>query len=353
MHRRLESYFPHAKPALNNQPFQVESDEEDNWSPYPSHCNPNQQSSIPFLASDDEELDMAAWSSDEDSACGSISEEIVQRVKIFGGDVDDLPYCPKRGSDYATTKKRIQARKNLKNTGTREPRGPYSKGPSIADKARRTQQAYAAKEHKEGMKQTTLTGFVKLSNTTTAIELTGPTPPPLHSPAPNLVESDHIVENLEDASNSSNNRIECSMKHELQKRKHAPHVLDLPLPTPDESSPPLGKRRSCYDITVPPNLMSVMNNATRSKSWQELREGIDKILDANKKKKGRELSLSQLNQYQLLRSFATLRIKGYKRIPGSIHIATDCHDGDGSYFASRIRMLARYYEKHESLPIER
>jgi hypothetical protein len=60
----------------------------------------------------------------------------------------------------------------------------------------------------------------------------------------------------------------------------------------------------------------------------------------------------KLHQYELLRSFATLRIKGYKWIAASIHIAIDRHDGDGAYFALRVRALARYYEKHETLPIE-
>lgn len=61
----------------------------------------------------------------------------------------------------------------------------------------------------------------------------------------------------------------------------------------------------------------------------------------------------QLNQYQLLRQFATLRIKGWKRISASIHLAQSHHDGDGVYFASRVRTLARYFQKHGELPPER
>ena len=47
-----------------------------------------------------------------------------------------------------------------------------------------------------------------------------------------------------------------------------------------------------------------------------------------------------------------MQIKGYKRIPASVHMAIDQHDGDGAYFAICIHTLASVYEKHESLPIE-
>src|SRR5258708_26557203 len=33
-------------------------------------------------------------------------------------------------------------------------------------------------------------------------------------------------------------------------------------------------------------------------------------------------------------------------------MAIDHHDGDGAYFASHIRVLAQYYEKHGNLPID-
>ena len=48
----------------------------------------------------------------------------------------------------------------------------------------------------------------------------------------------------------------------------------------------------------------------------------------------------------------TLHIKGYKWIAASIHMAIDCHDGDGAHFASHIQVLAQYYEKHGNLPID-
>ncbi|KAF9503439.1 hypothetical protein BS47DRAFT_1374479 [Hydnum rufescens UP504] len=84
--------------------------------------------------------------------------------------------------------------------------------------------------------------------------------------------------------------------------------------------------------------------------WPYLCNEIDKVLE--KEKKARCLPYSQLNQYQLLRSFATLRIKGLGRIAASIHIAQSKHTGDGVWFARRIRMLSRHFQKYEHLPIE-
>ncbi len=48
------------------------------------------------------------------------------------------------------------------------------------------------------------------------------------------------------------------------------------------------------------------------------------------------ISVLQLNQYELLCSFATLCIKGYKRMSASTHMAIDHSDGDSIYFASHI-----------------
>ncbi|KAF9510740.1 hypothetical protein BS47DRAFT_1487299 [Hydnum rufescens UP504] len=76
--------------------------------------------------------------------------------------------------------------------------------------------------------------------------------------------------------------------------------------------------------------------------WPYLCNEIDKVLDKEKK----------LNQYQLLHSFATLRIKGLGRIAASIHIALSQHKGEGAWFARRICALARHFEKYEQLPIE-
>ena len=110
------------------------------------------------------------------------------------------------------------------------------------------------------------------------------------------------------------------------------------------------------------------SRVTEIRPWPVLRDEIDGIL--NKQKNKATLPLSQvclcvhksgyldanfrrkINQLQLIRNFATLRIKGFKKIAASIHLAQSHHDGDGVYFARQVRALARHYQVYEHLPIE-
>jgi hypothetical protein len=72
------------------------------------------------------------------------------------------------------------------------------------------------------------------------------------------------------------------------------------------------------------------------RGWDELRTQINKDLDKNHK----SLFLSQINQLMLIRSFASLRLKGFNRIPASMEIARQWHEKDGTYFARCIQALA-------------
>jgi hypothetical protein len=83
-------------------------------------------------------------------------------------------------------------------------------------------------------------------------------------------------------------------------------------------------------------------------SWPDLRAQIVQTL----KSQHHTLPLSALNQLVILRNFATLLIKGYKRIPASEHIAAQWRDGTGRHFARRIRALARHYQIFGRLPRE-
>ena len=65
-----------------------------------------------------------------------------------------------------------------------------------------------------------------------------------------------------------------------------------------------------------------------------------------------KLTLTQINQLIILRNFATLRLKGLKRITVSTQIAEQWHGGQGVHFAHQIRALARHYQKFEQLPVE-
>jgi hypothetical protein len=54
----------------------------------------------------------------------------------------------------------------------------------------------------------------------------------------------------------------------------------------------------------------------------------------------------------ILSTFATLRLKGVSRITASGEIARQWHEGEGKYFAHRVRALARHYQIFEQLPVK-
>ena len=65
------------------------------------------------------------------------------------------------------------------------------------------------------------------------------------------------------------------------------------------------------------------------KSWKDLWEQLkDDIVDAHKK----QATLTTINQLLLLRNFATLRIKGTRKITASCEIARQWHDGESIHF---------------------
>jgi hypothetical protein len=86
------------------------------------------------------------------------------------------------------------------------------------------------------------------------------------------------------------------------------------------------------------------------RSWEELREQLKSDLLEGYKKNA---TPTILNKLTVLRNFATLRIKGVRRMAASEEIARQFHDGTGSYFARQIRVLARHYQLFEQLPEEK
>ncbi|KII84350.1 hypothetical protein PLICRDRAFT_46228 [Plicaturopsis crispa FD-325 SS-3] len=85
------------------------------------------------------------------------------------------------------------------------------------------------------------------------------------------------------------------------------------------------------------------------RDWDVLRKQIKDEL----KKKSRTLPLSRVNQLFILQNFATLRLKGFSRMDASREIARQWHEGEGVWFARRVRALARHYQIFEQLPIEK
>lgn len=86
------------------------------------------------------------------------------------------------------------------------------------------------------------------------------------------------------------------------------------------------------------------------RSWLELREQIKQDLKDGVKN---SLSATHINELYILRSFATLRVKGFGRIGASFEIARQWHEGEGVHFARKVRALARHYQIFEQLPEEK
>jgi hypothetical protein len=92
-----------------------------------------------------------------------------------------------------------------------------------------------------------------------------------------------------------------------------------------------------------------MQGAAEIRDWATLRTQIK----AELKKNSKTLPLSRINQLLILSNFATLRLKGSSRITASLEIAKQWHEGKGTWFARRIRALARHYQIFEKLPVEK
>ena len=94
---------------------------------------------------------------------------------------------------------------------------------------------------------------------------------------------------------------------------------------------------------------SVQGLKSHIHDWSDLCKQIKDHL----KKNSKTLPLSRLNQFLIISNFATLRLKGVSRTQASLEIAQQWHEGQGNWFARRVRVLARHYQIFEALPIEK
>ena len=85
------------------------------------------------------------------------------------------------------------------------------------------------------------------------------------------------------------------------------------------------------------------------RNWSDIRKDIK----AHLKKTQKSLTLSEINQYLIISNFATLRLKGQTRTQASLDIARQWHEGEGNWFARRVRALARHYQTFEELPVDK
>jgi hypothetical protein len=87
-------------------------------------------------------------------------------------------------------------------------------------------------------------------------------------------------------------------------------------------------------------LDELMNNSVDAeRDWTTIRTEVDEQLKKNFTCFGQ----TDVNQLIILRSFATLIIKGYGKVEASKRIAEQWREGEGTHFARRVRALARHY----------
>jgi hypothetical protein len=95
---------------------------------------------------------------------------------------------------------------------------------------------------------------------------------------------------------------------------------------------------------------------TEPKAKDEVRGWIElckQIKDDQRQGHRQNKSLTHMNQLSIVRNFATLRIKGMRRMAASEAVARQWHDGMGIHFAHWIQFLACHYQLFEQLPTER
>ncbi len=192
----------------------------------------------------------------------------------------------------------------------------------LSNKAERTQRYYAAKARKEGMKQTTLTGFIRPISLVTA-----ETNPPFDASP-----SDCCPEDLNQALSvhtsppiGTSNELPQSVPSGPNKRRRVAHVMGLSIAS-SECGPILeGKRQrtapaapSCdlsegdieegviedEDDIGDEEIEELMSDVVLStplqpkpKSWMELQDKVDGILSEQRKKKAISMPLAQVGWF--------------------------------------------------------
>ncbi|KAJ7021929.1 hypothetical protein C8F04DRAFT_1194977 [Mycena alexandri] len=214
-----------------------------------------------------------------------------------------------------------------------------SGGPDTASKSIRTQQRYAL----SNKTQKKLDGFFSIqasspsSNHAQAVEIQDSFPEQFETPPPTSVlsdPSDHesvpliVVDNTEEEEDDHDWDV----------------ILDDLVDGGANSTETHTSGNAARPATAPST--SAPGNTVNIRSWHALREKVKGELQQ------KHLPLTKYNQLLIIRNFATLRIKGLKRIAASLEIARQWHEGSGTHFARRVRALARHYQLFEELPLE-
>ncbi|TFK80727.1 hypothetical protein K466DRAFT_636180 [Polyporus arcularius HHB13444] len=271
------------------------------WEPHRIH-----DSLKPNFAEDDADSDLdeeSDWEDLEDEETTHRMAALMAWLERKCPDEEWLPPAVLRQLKYNETRRRPRPSK-------------YKKGPDIGSKSARTKRRY-----KGWQTQGNLNGYVQST--------------------PSNSETSDAREASELASASSS---ELQDEEEDAGLEHASD--GLPRDLVDEED---WEDEARAGMELEEDVMEEMRGGIEVRDWNALRTKISLQLKKNHK----QLTLAQINQLTILRNFATLRLKGYRRIAASLEIARQWKDGDGTWFARRVRALARHYQVFEDLPVEK
>ncbi|KAF9258948.1 hypothetical protein L218DRAFT_1080196 [Marasmius fiardii PR-910] len=299
----------------------------------------------------EDELTEMKWK-DEDFEDEGLQEQMFYYAVAMDEDLKDEDWVPEMLKEGAARRKKHKSE-------TPKKRSKYATGPVIANKSRASQYRHKISTQNQG----TLTSFIEFSDyTKPAIkgyraQHIGPSQTfPSEQETVVVQEESMEPESVWDVFGAEDDGVDMSIREESVEP-----ILEW------DSSGMEGSLIDSPDLQNVPELLTeaesweeelddiicekrIEEGKVEIQSWAELREQITKDLSKAKKC---FMPLSQINQLQVLRNFATLCLKGFGHIAANEEIFCQWDDGEGIHFARRVRDLARYYQVFEQLPSEK
>ncbi|KAF8545695.1 hypothetical protein OG21DRAFT_1528312, partial [Imleria badia] len=261
--------------------------------------------------SDTEDIDGPFAPADDDKACMRLIDFAIRA----GDDPSDEGWLPPKEAQCAAQQK----------NSCRWPT-EYKKGPDAGSKSARTRRRY--KKLLANQASLTSLGFTHSSRPhhDRAVNDSETPEPPMVTPecSPSLTQSPEPLQS-------------------------AVNVAESPKTWPDGAiTDDVGLAREAEEAWED-ELEERERGGVEVRGWSELREQIKDDLS----KRAKTIPLSHINQLLLIRNFATLRLKGLGQIEASLEIAWQWHEGEGAYFARKVRALARHFQVFEQLLVEK
>ncbi|TFK36171.1 hypothetical protein BDQ12DRAFT_725467 [Crucibulum laeve] len=302
-----------------------------------------------------DDSDMEEWDNewDMDLGCatpGLQAKLILMSVKL-GDDPCDEDWVPE---NLRAKKKRKEHKKKVR------PK-TYAKGPDVASKSKRTQERHAAAIKSQGK----LDNFISIQKhkpqiiPPMVIRQESLSPPALTFDGDSQLEARQKRARDNDGTSDGDESLhgedegESEIHSQQEARRKRVRADDSPMNV-DESS--YGEDEGELEISEEgaweEELYETVQPKSETCSWKALYDQLQE--DLKKNHKTHTLPLSKVQQLLILRIFANLILKGYKRIPASLEIAYHWDEANepSSCFARRVWALARHYEVFEQLPNE-